>query len=162
VVGRLALPVLLVPVVVVVAGWLLRPRLSETTATWRRGALGERATVRRLRRLQRSGWTVFHGVALPGSRVNLDHLLIGPPGVFLGDSKYYRGRIRVGCDGGLWHGRHPLADMVSTVQWEARRATRALGARGITVQPGVCVHRGRVPWGQLDGAARVGAQGLAP
>jgi hypothetical protein len=107
-----------VPVVIVVAGWLLRPRLTAGTVAWRRGARGERATARRLRGLQRAGWTVFHDVALQGSRANLDHLLIGPGGVFVIDSKYYRGRIRVGRDGALWYGRHPLSDMLRAVQWK--------------------------------------------
>jgi hypothetical protein len=98
---------------------------------------------------------VFHDVALQGSRANLDHLLIGPAGVFVVDSKYYRGRIRVGRDGALWYGRHPLGDMLRAVQWEARRATRALATPGVMVQPLVCVHRGQVPWGQLEGAVPV-------
>jgi hypothetical protein len=139
-----------VPVAVVVAGLLLRPKLSDATVAWRRGARGERATARRLRGLQRAGWTVFHDVALQGSRANLDHLLIGPGGVFVIDSKYYRGRIRIGGDGALWYGRHPLSDMLRAVQWEAGRAARTLATPGITVEPLVCVHRGQLPWGQLE------------
>lgn len=153
--ARLALPLAVAPVAVVVAGWLLRPKLSDSTVAWRRGARGERATARRLCRLRRAGWTVFHDVALQGSRANLDHLLIGPGGVFVVDSKYYRGRIRVGRDGALWYGRHPLGDMVRAVQWEARRATRALATPGVIVEPLICVHRGWVPWGQLDGPVPV-------
>jgi hypothetical protein len=149
--ARLVIPLAVAPVVVVVAGWLLRPKLSDGTVAWRRGARGERATARRLRRLQRAGWTVFHDVALQGSRANLDHLLIGPGGVFVIDSKYYRGRIRVGRGGALWYGRHPLGDMLRAVQWKAGRATRALASPGITVEPLVCVHRGQLPWGQLQG-----------
>ena len=153
--ARLAIPLAVAPVVVVVAGWLLRPKLSDSTVAWRRGARGERATARRLRRLRRAGWTVFHDVALQGSRANLDHLLIGPGGVFVVDSKYYRGRIRVGRDGALWYGRHPLGDMLRAVQWEARRATRTLATPGVIVEPLICVHRGWVPWGQLDGPVPV-------
>jgi Nuclease-related domain len=93
---------------------------------------------------------VLHDVALQGSRANLDHLLIGPGGVFVIDSKYYRGRIRVGRDGALWYGRHPLGDMLRAVQWEAARATHALATPGITVEPLVCVHRSQLPWGQLQ------------
>jgi Nuclease-related domain len=153
--ARLAIPLAVVPVVIVVAGWLLRPRLTAGTVAWRRGARGERATARRLRDLQRAGWTVFHDVALQGSRANLDHLLISPGGVFVIDSKYYRGRIRVGRDGALWYGRHPLSDMLRAVQWEAARATRALATPGITVEPLVCVHRGQLPWSQLQGPVPV-------
>jgi hypothetical protein len=51
--------------------------------------------------LERQGWVVLHDLAIPGSRTNLDHLVIGPGGVFVIDSKQYRRR--------LWHGRYPLA-----------------------------------------------------
>ncbi len=79
-------------------GWLLRFRVSAETAAWRRGARGERRTARRLRPLLRAGWTVLHDVAIPGSRANGDHLLIGPPGVFLVDSKAWHGRITMAPD----------------------------------------------------------------
>jgi len=68
-------------------GWRLRFRVSADTAAWRRGARGERRTARKLRPLLRAGWTVLHDVAIPQSRANADHLLIGPPGVFLADYK---------------------------------------------------------------------------
>jgi hypothetical protein len=71
-------------------GWHLRFRVSAETAAWCRGARGERRTARHLRKLVRSGWTVLHDLAIPHSRANGDHLLIGPPGVFLVDSKAWR------------------------------------------------------------------------
>ncbi len=74
-------------------GWWLRFRVSAETAAWRRGARGERRTARRLRKLVQAGWTVLHDLAIPGSRANGDHLLIGPPGVFLVDSKAWHGTI---------------------------------------------------------------------
>jgi hypothetical protein len=70
-----------------VVGWRLRFHVCAETAAWRRGARGERRTARALRKLARHGWTVLHDVAIPSSRANGDHLLIGPPGVFLVDSK---------------------------------------------------------------------------
>src|SRR6266511_4611549 len=76
-----------------VVGWWLRFRVSAETAAWRRGASGERRTARQLRKLVRAGWTVLHDLAIPGSRANGDHLLIGPPGVFLVDSKAWHGTI---------------------------------------------------------------------
>jgi Nuclease-related domain len=44
------------------------------------GSGGERRTARLLAALERHGWVVLHDLALPGSRANLDHLVIGPGG----------------------------------------------------------------------------------
>jgi hypothetical protein len=100
--------------------YLLRFRTSADTGAWRRGAKGERRTARRLHRLGR-GWTVFHDLAIPGSRANADHLVIGPPGVFLIDSKLYRGRLTLTSDGTLWNGRRPLTNVFATIRLGSRR-----------------------------------------
>jgi hypothetical protein len=125
--------------------YLLRFRVSADTAAWRRGAKGERLTARRLCRLGR-GWTVFHDLAIPGSRANVDHLVIGPPGVFLIDSKHYRGRLTLTPEGTLWYGYHPLAGVLSTVRWEAAMLSHALDTTVIAM---VCVHGAHLPWGEL-------------
>jgi hypothetical protein len=84
----------------VVAGWGLRFRPSPDAVAWRRGAAGEHRTARLLSRLERHGWMVLHDLAVPGSRATLDHLVIGPGGVFVIDSKQYRGRLRLDGLGG--------------------------------------------------------------
>jgi Nuclease-related domain len=38
--------------------------------------------------LERQGWAVLHDLAVPRSRANIDHLVIGPGGVFVIDSKH--------------------------------------------------------------------------
>ena len=69
------------------AGWGLRFRPSPEAVAWRCGAAGERRTARLLAQLERHGWVVLHDLAVPGSRANIDHLAIGPGGVFVIDSK---------------------------------------------------------------------------
>jgi len=93
--------------VAVAAGWGLRFRPSPDAIAWRRGAAGERRTARLLAPLERQGWAVLHDLAVPGSQANLDHLVIGPGGVFVIDSKQYRGRLQLDPSGQLWHGRYP-------------------------------------------------------
>jgi hypothetical protein len=127
-------------------GWQLRFHLSTETAAWRRGARGERRTARALRKLVRQGWTVLHDVAVPGSRANGDHLLIGPPGVFLVDSKAWHGRITQAVNGAAWHNGHPLDETIATVRWEAQQLDGALGA---PVLPLLCVHDTRIPWDEV-------------
>jgi Nuclease-related domain len=127
-------------------GWLLRFRVSMETSAWRRGSRGERRTARRLRKLERSGWSILHDVAIPHSHANGDHLLIGPAGVFLVDSKAWHGTIRLAPDGSAWYGVHPLAPMLATVRWEADQLAAAISA---PVTPMVCVHDTQIPWGEL-------------
>ena len=61
---------------------------------WREGRDGERATGRMLRKLKRDSWRSFHDLA-DGEHWNLDHISIGPGGVFLIDSKRRRGTLSV-------------------------------------------------------------------
>jgi hypothetical protein len=133
----------------VVAGWGLRFRPSPDAVAWRRGAAGERRTARLLGQLERHGWTVLHDLALPGSRANLDHLVIGPGGVFAIDSKQYQGRLQLDAVGKLWHGRYPLAPAVRAASWEADQAAQVLPDPGVAVVPIVAVHGAQLPWGKV-------------
>jgi hypothetical protein len=134
----------------VAAGWGLRFRPSRDAVAWRRGAAGERRTARLLDPLERHGWAVLHDLAIPGSRANIDHLLIGPGGVFVIDSKQYRGRLRLDPSGRLWHGRSPLAPSLRAVSFKADQAALVLlDPDVVAVVPIVAVHGARVPWGKV-------------
>ena len=93
---------------------------------------------------------------------HLDHLAIGPGGVFVIDSKQYRGRLRLESSGRLWHGRYPLAPTLRAVSWEADRAAKVLPDPGLVVVPIVAVHGAQVPWGKvlMDGVPVVSARRL--
>ena len=141
-------------------GWLLRFRTSPDTAAWRRGATGERRTARLLAPLERRGWAVLHDLAIPGAQANIDHLVIGPGGVVVIDSKQYRGRLHLDRDGMVWHGRHLLIATLRKVRWQADQADEVLGIAHISVAAIMAVHGARVPWGRLqaDGVTIVPAQ----
>jgi hypothetical protein len=132
----------------VAAGWGLRFRPSPDAIAWRRGAVGERRTARLLGPLERHGWAVLHDLAVPGSRANLDHLAIGPGGVFVIDSKQYRGRLQFDRSGRLWHGRYPLAPALRAVSFEADQAAQVLTDADVVV-PIVAVHGAQVPGGKV-------------
>jgi Nuclease-related domain len=139
-------------VVAALAAWRLRFRPSEQARTWQRGAHGERRTARLLDRLTRDGFVVFHDLAVPGSPVNVDHLVIGPSGVFVIDSKQWTGSVHQGADGLAWHNHYRLDRTLATVCWEAETVGRLLGTRAAAL---VCVHGAHVHGGGLD------AQGVA-
>jgi hypothetical protein len=134
---------------VVAAGWGLRFRPSPEAIAWRHGAAGERRTARLLNPLARQGWVVLHDLAVPGSRANIDHLVIGSGGVFVIDSKQYRGRLQLDPTGRLWHGRYPLTPTLQAVSFEADRAAQVLPDPGMAVVPIVAVHGAQVPWGKV-------------
>ncbi|MEV7445236.1 nuclease-related domain-containing protein [Streptomyces sp. NPDC091204] len=65
---------------------------------WRTGLAGERRVGEELDRLTRQGWRVLHSVPLP-RQVDIDHLLIGPGGVFTINTKRHpRKTVWVGDD----------------------------------------------------------------
>jgi hypothetical protein len=63
---------------------------------WRTGRDAERRTAKALDPLAHAGWAVAHDVA--SCRGNLDHILVGPGGVFLVDTKDLGGVARVQGD----------------------------------------------------------------
>ncbi len=139
--------------VAALVGWRLRFRPSEQARTWQRGAQGERRTARLLDRLTRDGFVVFHDLAMPGNTsANVDHLVIGPTGVFVIDSKQWTGQVHQGADGLVWHNHYRLDRTVDTVRWEAETVGRLLGTRTAAL---VCVHGAHVHGGGLH------AQGVA-
>jgi hypothetical protein len=139
-------------VAAMVVGWRLRFRPSEQARTWQRGGAGERRTARLLDRLTRDGYVVFHDLAVPDSPANVDHLVIGPTGLFVIDTKQWTGSVHQGSDGLAWHNHYRLDRTVETARWEAETLGRLLG---VPVVPLVCVHGAHVQGGGLH------AQGVA-
>jgi Nuclease-related domain len=103
---------------------------------------------------------LLHDLQVPGSHANIDHLAIGPAGVFVIDSKYYRGALQLGVDGMLWYGGYPLAQQLATAVWATLRVAEALQLPPeVPVVPLLVIHRAPVPWGGLTVA---GAQVIPP
>ncbi len=139
-------------IVAVLVGWRLRFRPSEQARGRRRGAAGERQTARLLDRLGRDGYVVFHDLALSDSPANLDHLVIGPSGVFVVDSKRWAGSVHQSADGLIWHNHYRLDRTLATLRWQAETLGRLLG---VPAAPLVCIHGAHVQGGGLR------AQGVA-
>lgn len=114
------------------AALLVRP--ERDPGRWARGADGEVATAAVLDRLSPRRWAVLHDLAVPGSRANIDHLVIGPTGVWVIDSKAYRGTLS-SRRGRLRAGNVTVS--TEAVRWEAEVVSEVLGER---VRPLVAVH----------------------
>lgn len=81
-------------------------RLERSAALWEQGAVGEEAVATALAALPPE-WIVVNDVRWPGRRfANIDHVVVGPGGVFVIDAKNWSGSVDV-VDGVLrQEGRH--------------------------------------------------------
>ena len=107
----------------------------QSTKAWERGALGEELLARRLTDLPDT-FRVLHDRRIPGTRANIDHIAIGPTGVWVIDAKRYvdkRPALRV--EGGIIRprleslriGGRDGTKLVQGVQSQVARVTAALG-----------------------------------
>ena len=64
-----------------------------STTSWAHGAAGEDRVARRLERDLGDRAIVLNDRRLTNSRANIDHLVVGPAGVFAIDTKRYSGRV---------------------------------------------------------------------
>ncbi|WNM26398.1 nuclease-related domain-containing protein [Demequina capsici] len=55
---------------------------------WKLGAEGEEAVGKGLKKVGKRGWKVLHSIPCEGD-TDIDHLVIGPPGVFLVNTKHH-------------------------------------------------------------------------
>ncbi|MGE4178115.1 MAG: nuclease-related domain-containing protein [Thermoleophilia bacterium] len=130
------------PVLVGVAAALLalatwRQRRAQR---WRIGQRSERAVQRRLRRLERRGWTVTHDVAR--GRGNVDHLVVGPDVAYAIETKTTR------------RGPRELAQARANAAWASRRLSRpVIAVLCVTQRP----QRARI----VDGVVCVDSRRLA-
>jgi hypothetical protein len=116
------------------AGWAAaRVRPETDPERWRRGADGERTTAALLQALPRR-FVVGHDLAVPGSAANIDHVVIGPTGIFVIDTKAYRGRLGVRRRR-LWAGRREVD--AGPAAWEAALVSEVAG---VPVRAVLAVH----------------------
>jgi hypothetical protein len=64
--------------------------LPQDAHPWFSGALGEREVGAALTRLPH-GWSAFHAVPVGSGEADVDHLVVGPGGVFVVNTKHHRG-----------------------------------------------------------------------
>lgn len=100
---------------------LLGVRTDERA--WRLGAGGERTTARWLGRLP-DGWHTFNDIPVGERGATIDHVIVGPAGVFTVNAKNLTGKVWIGSRG-LRHNGHPT-DYLPKALAEAKRASRLL------------------------------------
>src|SRR4051794_11671365 len=80
----------------VIGGALLALRDDPShERVWARGAGGEEHVARELAKRLNEGILVLHDRRIPGSRANIDHIAVAPSGVWVIDSKRYKGKVAI-------------------------------------------------------------------
>jgi len=100
---------------------------------WRLGADGEETVGGRLEKLTGHGWHLLHSVPVGSRGADIDHVLIGPGGVYTVNTKNHPGRH-------IWVGAHAIrvdgraTDYLPKSRHEAKRAEKLLfDATGLPV-----------------------------
>jgi hypothetical protein len=119
---------------------------------WRRGALAERRTGRRLARLDPAGFHVLHDRTLPDRSkpvTNIDHLVVGLTGVYVVVSRRFRWGAQLRVEHRrLWAGSRPVGRAVGVATRAADAVAELLSAEvgyGVHVTPIVVAHGARAP-----------------
>ena len=118
----------------------------QSTRAWATGARGEEVLGRRLDTLVAGGARVLHDRRIPGSRANIDHIVVSSSGVFVFDAKRYKGRPSLRVEGGiirprvekLMVGSRDSTKLVEGMHKQVGLVTLALAAADVPVRGMLC------------------------
>ena len=111
----------------------------------------QKHTARQLSSLERKGYRAMHILPIPDSEEQIDHLVIGPAGVFAIDSEDWDKRmpVRTSNHRQLWHGPRSMKDRLEHAHWEADQAASLLSAETgtpVSVRAAMAVYGPKIPW----------------
>jgi len=130
---------------------IYRSRTAGDIATGGSQAFAQRRTRRQLARMRRAGYLTLDARPIPNSREVIDHLVIGPTGVYAIDSERWHRRLPIRTYNGkqLWLGPEDKKPRLAHARWEAQQATDRLSAAlgtEIVVRPVMAVYGPKIPW----------------
>lgn len=138
-------------VIAAILDTVYRARSNSTVPAWRRASIAERRTEAQLRKLERNGYRTLHARAIPDSEAQIDHLVVGPTGVYAVDSEKWDKRLPVRVQMGkkLFHGPFDMKPRLTEAKWEASRASELISeayGKEISVVPSLAIYGPPVPW----------------
>ncbi|RBQ17611.1 NERD domain-containing protein [Spongiactinospora rosea] len=148
-----------VAVIVAVADAVVAWYAHERTAVWRGKRKGEVLTGRILRRrLTKEGYKVLNGRAVRGE-ASIDHLLIGPGGVWIVDNEAFGPETELAQYGGrLFFGEKYGTKMADGLNQAAERLATVLTEKSgipVTIEALLAVYGGSMPRGGIVSAERL-------
>ncbi len=126
-------------------------RTSAVIPAAARAASATRRTRRRLDRVAPAGYLALHTRLIPGSGSVLDHLIVGPAGVYAVGSQRWDRRLPVRWTHGdrLFHGPYDQSGVLKHARWQAGQTARLIGdtfGQQVTVRPAMVIYGPTVPW----------------
>jgi hypothetical protein len=110
----------------------------------------QRSTQRRLKTLQPAGYYALNTCQIPGTKHIIDHLVVGPAGVFAIDSERLDKRLPLILRGGdLYHGAVNMIGRIRHAMEEATQAATLISAelgREVQVQPAMIIYGPEISW----------------
>ncbi len=137
--------------IVAILDTIHRSRTTAVIPAAVRVTSAQRRTRRRLLLARRSGYLTLNGRAIPGTNCIIDHLIVGPAGVFAVDSERWDRRlpIRATQGGHLYHGPYSQTSRLKHAQLEAVMAARLISetlGRKQRIRPAMVIYGPTVPW----------------
>jgi hypothetical protein len=137
--------------IVAILDTIHRSRTTAVIPAAVRVTSAQRRTRRRLLLARRSGYLTLNGRAIPGTNCIIDHLIVGPAGVFAVDSERWDRRlpIRATQGGHLYHGPYSQTSRLKHAQLEAATAARLISetlGRKQRIRPAMVIYGPTVPW----------------
>lgn len=141
----------------------------QSTRAWAIGARGEEKLAAALEGIE--GLRVLNDRRVPGSRGNIDHIVLAPAGIFVVDAKHFEGRIEIRNKGWflrpdyrLYVGRRDCSKLAEGLTWQVNAVSGALVDAGVDplppLMPVLCFIDGDWPlFGAPDEFAGVRLQG---
>lgn len=112
----------------------------QSTKAWAQGAAGEERVARVLADRLGDRAVLLHDRKVPGTRGNIDHLVIAATGVWIVDAKQYRGKVERRDVGGwfrsdlrLYVGGRDRTKLVDGLQWQQDAVVAALDGGDVPV-----------------------------
>jgi hypothetical protein len=134
-----------------IADTIYRSRTAASIQTGGSQEGAQRRTRRQLARMRRAGYLTLDARPIPNSREVIDHLVIGPTGVYAIDSEKWQKNMPIRTRNGkqLWHGPESKKQRLEHARWEAQQASELLSAAlstEIVVRPAMAIYGPKVPW----------------
>jgi hypothetical protein len=136
-------------------------------------ASAQRRTRHRLLVTRPWGYRALHARPIPGTESIIDHLVIGPGGVYALDAERWDRRLPVRTVASnsaagpvLYHGPFSQRERLAHARWEAAQAAYLLSRelrRPVTVRPAMVIYGPAVPWSvaRLRGVDVLGGRSVA-
>jgi hypothetical protein len=120
----------------------------QSTTAWAKGADGEQRLGAQLSRELAEFGFVLHDRRVPGTRGNIDHLVVAPSGVWIVDAKNYRGKVERRDVGGwlrsdvrLYVGNRDHTKLVGGLGWQVdavRTVVEPIGFGHLPIRSVLC------------------------